>query len=233
MNAALHDTEQCLIGAGLGSTAAVGPARGAIDGLEYFFAGFAGWRAFIETHDEVCPERFLNLHGAFGGQFEEFAVDMRTKDDAVIVELAKVGQTEHLKATTVCQNRPIPVHETVQAPVSLHDGFARSEGKVVGVGEQHLGAGFAELCRKQSLDGADGADGHEGRSLYGAVRSLQLTGSTRGSVIDCVKVKGERGHLVVDGRLTLCGIDLRGKFVSQSETRQSGRPIERETVWRR
>jgi hypothetical protein len=78
--------------------------------------------------------------------------------------------------------------------VSLHDGFSGSERQVVSVGEEHLGAGFAELCGEQSLDGADGADRHEGGRQHRTMGGLELTGATCGPVVNCVKVKGERGH---------------------------------------
>lgn len=152
MKSTLHDPKERLVGAGLGGSAAFGPASGAVDGAKNFFAGFAGRRAFVEAHDAVCSERFLDLHGAFRRKLKQITVDVGSEDDFVVIEPAKIGKTEHLKSAAVGENRAIPIHELVQPAMELHDAFAGAEGKMVGVGQQHLCTNFTELLWEQTLD---------------------------------------------------------------------------------
>ena len=51
-----------------------------------------------------------------------------------------------------------------------HDLFAGPQGQMIGVAQDHFGAGAAELLDFQTLDAALGGDGHEGGQFHRAVR---------------------------------------------------------------
>ena len=59
------------------------------------------------------------------------------------VELAQLGEAHHLEAARVGQDRPLPVHEAVQPAEPRHPLGAGPQHQVVGVAEQHVGAGRA------------------------------------------------------------------------------------------
>ena len=68
------------------------------------------------------------------------AVQMGLELHAVFIELAQLGQREHLESAAVGQYRAIPVHEAVQ-PARLGDQIlAGAQMQMIGVGEDNLRA---------------------------------------------------------------------------------------------
>ena len=157
----------------MGGPAAFGPVQGAAHGLAQHFRRRPERRAFVETHRHVGAEVFLDGDGPFGREFEEGAVDVRTEDGGVVGDLARRGEAVDLEAATVGEDGAVPAHEAMQAAHLGDEVVAGTEGEVIGVAEDHVGAGRFELVRRQSLDGGLGADGHEDGRIDGAVRSVQ------------------------------------------------------------
>jgi len=88
-NAALHDTKQGLVIPFFSIQAAVCPEVGAFHG----FLGVVvvkGVRAFVESHNDIRPEVFLDRDRAFGGQAFHGAIDVGFESHPIGVDLARV-----------------------------------------------------------------------------------------------------------------------------------------------
>ena len=95
------------------------------------------------------------------------------KTAAWSVDLARLGEAEDLEAAAVGEDRPVPVHEAVQAAQLGDQLVAGPQGEVIGVAEDDAAPASRELLGRQPLDGGLGADGHEDRRLDDAVRRVQ------------------------------------------------------------
>ena len=104
---------------------------------------------------------------------------MRAKDDALVADLAQLGQRHHLEAAGVGEDRTRPVHERVQAAEGRDPLGARPQHQVIGVGKHDLGAQAPQLVWQHALDGRLRADRHEGRRLHLAVRRRNLAAAGR------------------------------------------------------
>ena len=98
---------------------------------------------------------------------------MRAEDGGVVGDLARRGEAVDLEAAAVGEDRAVPAHEAVQAAHLGDEVVAGPQGEVIGVAEDHAGAGRFELVGRQPLDGRLGADGHEDRRFDDAVRRVQ------------------------------------------------------------
>ena len=184
VGAALDDAEQRLAaGAALPvrRLRAAGPAERQRERL----LGRRGRRgvrqALVQRMDDVRAEGLLDLDHELRAQEMLRAVDRRSEPDALVGDPPELGETPHLEATGVGEDRPRPGHEPVQPAERLHQLLARPQEEVVGVGQDDLGPRLREVRRREALHGAAGADGHEGRGVDAAVHGLEPA-STRGAV---------------------------------------------------
>ena len=69
------------------------------------------------------------------------AVEVAFESDAILGNLAQIGQAHHLIAAAVGQDRAIPVHEFVQAPKPRDPFSARTQHQVIGIAEQDVRPG--------------------------------------------------------------------------------------------
>src|SRR5262249_51009586 len=79
-----------------------------------------------------------------------------------IVDLEIGCQAIDLKAAAVGKDRPVPVHEPVQAAQIGNHLIARTQGEVIRVAEDYLRPDALQFIRRESLDCRLRADGHEG-----------------------------------------------------------------------
>ena len=84
---------------------------------------------------------------------------------------ARFRQAEHLEAAGIRQQGFIPVHEAVQAAVTLDDLHAGTQHQVERVAEDDLAAQQRQFLRGHALDRSVGADRHEHRGFYDAARA--------------------------------------------------------------
>ena len=84
--------------------------------------------------------------------------------------LDEMGEAEQLESAAVGQDRAVPAHEAVQPAQRGDRLFAGPQREMIGVAQDHLRPGGAELFDLQALDAGLGADRHEGRHLHVAVR---------------------------------------------------------------
>ena len=118
---------------------------------------------------------------------------MAAKGHAVGVQLASMGQAEHLIAAGVGQNRTVPAHKTVQAPEAFDSIVAGAQIEMIRIGQEDGGAQFRQVARLKCLDVGGGAHGGKGRHLYGTMGRV-IGGAARLAVC-CVNLKNELcGH---------------------------------------
>ncbi len=97
LDAALHDAEQSLVWARLRFEGALCPAMSPLHG-EFGVSVVIRVGAFVECHDDVCAEVFLDRNGFFGREAVCRAVNVTLEGHAVIVDLAGLRQGKDLKA---------------------------------------------------------------------------------------------------------------------------------------
>ena len=98
--------------------------------------------------------------------------------DALLTDLAELGERKDLKAAAVGEDRAVPGHEAVETAQRLDQLVAGSDVQVIGVGKLDLTAdGFEIGSRERALDGALGADVHEDGRLHAAVRRVENAAS--------------------------------------------------------
>ena len=95
------------------------------------------WRADIEHHRDVGTEVLLDPDRLFRRQLQEVAVYVGAEDGPLVVDLEIGCETEDLEAAGVGENRPIPVHEAMEAAEFGDDGIAGAEGEVIGVSKDN------------------------------------------------------------------------------------------------
>ena len=93
----------------------------------------------------------------------------------------KGAEAPDLETAGVGEDRPVPMHEAMQAAVRADDLDAGPEHKMECIAENNLGAGFGDLLRRQALDRAVGADRHERRRFDSPTREHQAP-ATRGAI---------------------------------------------------
>ncbi len=161
--AALHDAEHRLARLlAEGELAALGPAHGQAHRLLDLGALGRQADALVELHLDVGAEQPLDLDGALGAHLIGGAVDMRAEGDAGLVDLPKGREGHHLEAAGIGEDRPVPLHETMQAAEAGHPLGTGAQHQMVGVAQHDVGAELADLARIHRLHGGRGPHGHEG-----------------------------------------------------------------------
>ncbi len=108
---------------------------------------------------------------------------MILKRDAFLRDLPQLRQRENLVTSAVGQNRPIPIHELMEAAEMFDHVEPRPHEQVIGVAQDDLSFHFAQLARTHRFDAALRSNRHEGWGLDHAMRSFQAT-----SACSCVLI---------------------------------------------
>src|SRR5690606_41396177 len=72
-------------------------------------------RTFVERHDNVGPQKTLNLHRTLGREHVLRSVEMTAELHPVFAKLTELGQAHDLITAAIGEDRPIPIHELVQS----------------------------------------------------------------------------------------------------------------------
>ncbi len=148
----------------------LGPAQRQLHRALDFFALGGELDALVELHLDVGAQQALDLDRSFRRQHVPRSVDVRLEHRAVLGDLPDLRQAHDLEAAGVRQDRFVPAHEGVQT-AELGDPLrARPQHEVIGISEQNIGAGIANLFRIERLDGRDRPDRHERRRADDAAR---------------------------------------------------------------
>src|ERR1700730_13535124 len=100
------------------------------------------------------------------------AVHVRTKGNAIVVEMSPALQAENLKAAGVGKNGSLPGHEFVNSARGLDRRASRPQPQMIGVGENDLRLRLPQVSRRQSFDRCRSSDRHEAWGFHDAVREL-------------------------------------------------------------
>jgi hypothetical protein len=73
------------------------------------------------------------------------AIEVTTELRTLFVDAHQWAKRDHLKSTRVGQDRPIPLHELVEAAEALHPLMPWAQIEVIGVGEDDLGTERLQL----------------------------------------------------------------------------------------
>jgi hypothetical protein len=84
------------------------------------FARRASGRTLVEHHRDVRAEERLHPHRLLGCQALLGAVEVRAKSDALVVDVAELGERKDLIAPAVGQRRVWPRHEASDAAEAIH-----------------------------------------------------------------------------------------------------------------
>ena len=175
MHAALDDAEQRRRVLAMRVLGALGPTQRQLHGaLGHVELGRIR-RALVEDHHDVRTEVALHLHRLFRPHEHLGAIDGRGEVHALFLDLAHGAQAEHLEATGIGEDRPLPLHEVVQIAMFLDHLHPRAQPQVEGVAENDLRADPLDVTRQHALDRAIGTHRHEGRGLDHATREGQAT----------------------------------------------------------
>jgi len=119
------------------------------------------------------------------------AIYMGTEMDAIIIYLAQSLEAEDLITSTVCQQTPLPIHESMQAAGSGDQIFSRPEMEVIGIGQDDSRSHSVQLIRSKGFDGSLSAHRHEYGRSKNAMGSGNLTkpGSTATGFLYYLKIQ--------------------------------------------
>ena len=159
---------------------AASPSRGALQRGFSLVARRGSFNAFVENHCDVGTEGQLNLGGFFGCEQMFGAVEMRSEAHAFIGNFAKFGKAEDLIATGIGQDGAGLGHELMQAAEAANQLMARTQIKMIGVGEDDFRAKFFERFLRKRLYGSLRANRQKKRCLHHAMRRGQAAAARAG-----------------------------------------------------
>jgi len=196
--------------------ASVEPAVGALGRAGGVLAVGVEGRALVEDEGDVGAKLGLNAHRNLRGDEQLRAVPRRLEPRPLLADLdlgavvagaaaaldlvgdAAVGEREDLEAAGVGDDRPLPVHEPVQAARSRNPLRPRRDEQVVGVAEDQLIAELDHLRRLQPPDRPLRRQRDESRRLDRPVGSVDDAGA--GAAVTGADLEAETLRVVSHGR---------------------------------
>ena len=187
---ALVDTEQQLIGvdslflmlqAGHLILAAQQPAGRAGAAVFGVLVGGGVLHALVKGHGDGRTQVGLDLHALLRPHKNAVTVQVGVEGNALLGDLAQLGQAEHLEPTAVGQDGTVPLSEFVQTAHLGHQLVTGAQMQMVGVAQHDLGTDVFQIQRRQTaFDGGGGGNVLECGGLHGAVHRSKFaaTGGT-------------------------------------------------------
>ena len=127
--------------------------------------------AFVEGHDNICPQRILDVDGRFRSHHVFGTVDIGFEGNSFLCDFTEFTQGKNLEAAAVRENRAIPVHELVKSAGLSNDILAGSQIEMIGVSQNDFGAGGLHIFRFHGFHRSLSAHRHKYRGFNGAVGS--------------------------------------------------------------
>jgi hypothetical protein len=155
--------------------------------------------AFVEGHDNVGAESYLNIDRRFGSKRVWTPIEVRAELDAVVGDFAERAEWEDLKAAGVRKECARPTHEFVKATHAANGFVAGAEIEVISVAEDDFCAEGFERVLRDGFDGSLRADRHEDWSFYGLMGQKETAATAAGGGVG--EELEDRGHesILVDG----------------------------------
>ena len=183
VGAALVDTKKHLIfvdrfGQGIEARhlvfAAFEPAGRARNGISHVVTGRGIFDTLVKRHRTGGGDIRLDLHALFRAHEDALTIDVGGKFHAVLIDLAKLGEGEHLKTAAIRKDGACPVEELVDTAHIADDVVTGAKMEVVRIGKLDLTADVVKILRGDTaLNGGASADVHEYGGLNRAVNSLK------------------------------------------------------------
>src|SRR5215472_4494505 len=126
------------------------------------------------------------------------AIEMRAEAHTFVGDFAKSREAENLVAAGIGQDRAGPRHELMQAAKAPNQLMARTQIKMIRVGEDNFSAKLFERFLRQRFYRSLRANGQEERCLHHAVRRGQAA-TPRALRVVLQNFKGKRHALSVSG----------------------------------
>ena len=108
--------------------------------------------AFIENHDDICAEIFLNGNGLLRREAMRGTVNVTLEGHAVVVNFARLRKREDLKAARIGQHGIVPLHKVMQSAHIAHEFITGAQIKMIGVAQHQRGIDTFELFRCKHFD---------------------------------------------------------------------------------
>ena len=162
---ALHDAEEGGGAVPVGGARPVRPPEGAAHGFGRRGPLGRPRGALVEHHHHVGAEVALDLHRPLGVEADRGAVPGRAEVHPFLAHPA--SQAEDLEPARVGEDRAVPGHHAVQAPVGAHPLGSGAEHQVEGVADDDPGPARPELRGVHRPHGGAGPDRHERGGLHG------------------------------------------------------------------
>src|SRR5947208_16221031 len=118
-------------------------------------------QTFIQHHGYVAAERGLNFHRDLRRNESRRPIDVILEMHAFLRDLAQFHQRKNLVTTAVSQDRPIPIHKSMQSTKVPNHVESWPNEQVISIPEDDLGVEFAKLARADGFDAALGSYRHE------------------------------------------------------------------------
>ena len=172
--------------------AAARPVGRQIDGFRH--EGLLGrvGRALVQLHGDVGAQLLLDLHVALGRPAHLGPVVDGAEREALVVQLERVGQAEHLEPARVGEHGAVVVHEAVHAAGLGHYVGTGAQRQVVRVGQHHLGVEIVQLAHGDALHRGARAHRHEHGRLERPVR--RFVGQRAGVAARRLELAVEQRH---------------------------------------
>src|SRR5918994_1690508 len=132
-------------------------------------------QALVEHHRNIRSELRLNVDRRLRCQQMLAAVEMRAERRALFVHFAPCREAEHLIPAAVSEDGLVPSDECVETTELSDTRSTRPQVKMIGIGEDDLGAQVVEIAMRHGFHGALSADSHERGRLNSTVSCLQHT----------------------------------------------------------
>ena len=131
----------------------------------------------IEGHGDVGPQPPLDIDSPFRRESSHRAIDMTLKLHSVLRDASEPLKRENLEPARIGEHRASPGSEAVEPSHGAHDLFARPQMQVVGVAQNDLSAGTADVSRAEPSDHGVRAYRHERRGVHLAMRQGEGAGA--------------------------------------------------------
>ena len=89
----------------------------------------------------------MDLHAFLRSHKHAATVNVRSKTNSLLGDLAELCQGENLKSAAIGENRAIPIHKLADTAHVADESITRTEVQMVGVGKLDLTVKLAELHR--------------------------------------------------------------------------------------
>ena len=158
--------------------------------------------AFVQAHDNICPQRFLDLDGFLRRNHMSGPVEMGLKLDPFFGNSNQGIKAEDLESPTIGKQGMVPVHELVQPSEPADPLMPGPQVEMVGIGKDHFRPHLLKFFRGQGFHCSLGPHGNKNRGVEDTMGSSASSHTLMHPVYRC------------GGTLTLAGTRISSCTIS-------------------